>query len=59
MLGYIFLAVSLLAGGAKGYCSKKTGGLIRGYKDSILANALRMLLCTAIAFIGLLMINVL
>lgn len=51
MLGYIFLSVSLLAGGAKGYFGKKTGGLIRGYKDSILANILRMLLCTAIGFL--------
>lgn len=52
-MGYLFLAVSLFAGAAKGYCGKKTSGYVNGYKDAMLANMIRMVLCT---FIGIILI---
>ena len=47
-MGYLFLAISLFAGAAKGYCGKKTSGYVNGYKDAMLANTIRMVLCTLI-----------
>lgn len=47
-MGYLFLAVSLFAGAAKGYCGKKTSGYVNGYRDAMLANTVRMVLCTLI-----------
>lgn len=47
-MGYLFLAISLLAGSAKGYCGKKTSGYVSGYKDAMMANTIRMLLCILI-----------
>ena len=52
-MGYLFLAVALFAGAAKGYCGKKTSGYVNGYRDAMLANTIRMVLCT---LIGLIMI---
>lgn len=52
-MGYLFLAISLIAGAVKGYCGKMTSGYVQGYKDAILANTIRMVLCI---FIGLLLI---
>lgn len=48
MMGYLFLAISLFAGAAKGYCGKKTSGYVNGYRDAMLANTVRMVLCTII-----------
>lgn len=50
-MGYLFLAVSLFAGAAKGYCGKKTSGYVNGYRDAMLANTIRMLLCILIGAI--------
>lgn len=50
-MGYLFLAISLLAGATKGYCGKKTSGYVNGYKDAMLANTIRMVLCTIIGAI--------
>lgn len=47
-MGYLFLAISLLAGSAKGYCGKKTSGYVNGYKDAMMANTIRMILCILI-----------
>lgn len=52
-MGYLFLAVAVLSGATKGYCGKKTSGYVNGYKDSLLANSVRMILCI---LIGLCMI---
>lgn len=51
MMGYLFLAISLFAGVTKGYCGKKTSGYVNGYKDAMLANTIRMVLCTLIGII--------
>ena len=47
-MGCLFLAISLFAGATKGYCGKKTSGYVNGYKDAMLANTIRMVLCTLI-----------
>ncbi len=49
-MGYLFLMIALLAGTIKGYCGKKTGGLIAATKDALLANLIRMGLCILIGF---------
>ena len=53
-MGYLFLSLALLSGATKGFCGKKTSGFIKGTKDSILSNIIRMLLCIAIGFVILL-----
>ncbi len=50
MLGYLFLAISLFAGATKGYCGKQTSSYVNEYKDAMLANTIRMLLCILIGF---------
>lgn len=47
-MGYLFLGISLLCGAAKGFCGKKSSGYLSGYKESTVANILRMLLCIII-----------
>ena len=49
-MGYLFLSLSLLSGTIKGYCGKKISGKTNGYREAVLANTVRMILCT---FIGL------
>lgn len=50
-MGYLFLLVALFAGACKGYCGKKTSGYTNSFSDAILANTIRMLVCTAIGLI--------
>lgn len=50
-MGYLFLLIALFAGVTKGYCGKKTSGYTTGFRDAISANSIRMLLCTAIGFV--------
>ena len=50
-MGYLFLAISLLAGAVKGYCGKRTSGYVNGYRGAMLANTVRMILCTLIGVI--------
>lgn len=50
-MGYLFLGISLFAGLTKGYCGKKTSGCVRSYKDAMLANTVRMVLCILIGFV--------
>ena len=47
-MGYLFLAISLLAGITKGYCGKKTSGYVNGYSGAMLANFVRMFFCIVI-----------
>ena len=54
-MGYLFLALALVAGGTKAYCGKKTSGAITSSSDSMVMNVLRMSLCVVI---GLLLILV-
>lgn len=49
-MGYIYLLLSNLAGAGKGYCGKKLSGHIKGTKDAVLSNTLRMILCIVIGF---------
>ena len=48
MLGYLFLALALLAGVVKGYCGKKSGGTLVLASDAMLVNTVRMLACIII-----------
>ena len=50
-MGYVFLVLALMAGATKGYCGKKTSGFVSGFRDSMLANMIRMLLCIAIGMV--------
>ena len=51
VMGYLFMAISLLAGVVKGYCGKRTSGYVNGYRGAMLANTVRMILCTLIGVI--------
>ena len=50
-MGYLFLALALLAGGVKGYCGKKVSNAITLSSDSMVMNVLRMVLCVVIGFL--------
>ncbi len=50
-MGYLFLAISLFTGVTKGFCGKKTSGFANGFRDAVLVNIIRMLLCVAIGFV--------
>ncbi len=49
-MGYLFLAVSLLAGVTKGFCGKKTGSCTEGFRSAVTVNVIRMLLCVGMGF---------
>ena len=51
MIGYLFVAGALAAGITKGYCGKKTSGVIRSTRATLLFNAVRMLLCIPIGLL--------
>lgn len=48
MMGYVFLFAALMAAITKGYCSKKTSGYVNEYKDAMLFNSIRMVICFVI-----------
>ncbi len=50
-MGYLFLTLALFAGVTKGYCGKKTSGFVASYRDSMLMNSVRMLLCIVISLV--------
>lgn len=50
-MGYLFLVTALFAGATKGFCGKKISGYTSGYRDAMLANTLRMILCIVIGII--------
>ena len=50
-MGYLFLFIALFAGVTKGYCGKKTSGYTNSFSDAILANTIRMILCTVIGLV--------
>lgn len=55
-MGYLFLAISLLAAATKGYCGKMTSGYVQGYKDAMFANTIRMTFCIVIG-LGMILFN--
>lgn len=50
-MGYLFLALSLLACTTKGYCGKKMGNVTKDAKDAMAVNFVRMLLCIVIGIV--------
>ncbi len=47
-MGYLFILLALLFGVTKGYCGKKTSGMITDLSSAVGFNAVRMLLCIPI-----------
>ena len=47
-MGYIFLALSVFAGATKGFFGKKTSSRMEGFRDAMLANTVRMIMCVII-----------
>lgn len=56
-MGYLFLMLAILAGMTKGYCGKRTSGYVKEYRDAMLANSIRMVLCIIIGFVLLIIQN--
>ena len=52
-MGYVFLGIALLCGATKGYCGKKSSGFVTEFRDSMLINLIRMLLCILIGCVVL------
>ena len=52
-MGYIFLFIALIAGGTKGFCGKKVSGIVNGFRDTLVVNCLRMLVCIVIGILVL------
>ena len=50
-MGYLFIVLALLCGVAKGYCGKKTSGVITAFSGAMLFNAVRMLICIPIGLL--------
>lgn len=50
-MGYLFMAISVFAGIAKGYCGKRTSGYVNEYREATLANCVRMILCILIGMV--------
>ena len=50
-MSYLFLALALFAGAAKGFCGKKSSSVLSGIKDMALANVIRMCICMAVGII--------
>ena len=44
-MGYLFLGAALLCGVTKGYCGKRSSGYVTEFRDSLLINLIRMVLC--------------
>ena len=49
-MGYLFLAFANLAGTVKGYCGKRVSDSVKKTSDAMLANFLRMIICSLIGF---------
>lgn len=49
-MGYLFLCLAVLSGATKGFCGKKTSGVVTRNSDTMLVNVLRMLFCVVIGF---------
>ena len=47
-MGYLFLAIALLAGSAKGFCGKRVSRYTATYSDAAFINSLRMVFCAVI-----------
>ena len=48
-MGYIFVVIALLAGSTKGYFGKRISGIVSTHRQSVLVNAVRMLICVFIS----------
>ncbi len=55
MMGYLFLAIALLCGAIKGYCGKKTSGMMKRPSDSFIISLVRMIFCIGIGIITVLL----
>lgn len=51
MIGYLYLAVALFGGLAKGFCGKKTSLDMDTFKDCLFINVAKMLFCAGVGFL--------
>lgn len=49
-MGYLFVAIAVLAGATKGFCGKKISGFTAAPRSAAFSNAIRMVLCIVIGF---------
>lgn len=54
VIGYLFLFLAVFMGALRGYCGKKTSGIIANVTDGLFLHAFRMLLCVGIGAVLLL-----
>ena len=52
ILGYIYVILGVIAGSTKGGVSKLLSGSVKSSADNLFVNAVRMLLCTCIGFVA-------
>ncbi len=52
---YIYLGLSLLAGSAKGFCSKKISNIVKSLKGTFYITMIRMFLCVIIGFFAVIL----
>jgi len=50
-MGYLFIFLALLMGATKGYCGKKTSGVISTLPATMMFNSVRMLICIPIGLL--------
>lgn len=50
-MGYVYLLLSNFFGASKGFCGKKVSTYVKGTRDAVLSNIIRMVLCTVIGFL--------
>ena len=48
-MGYLYLAISLLAGSTKGFMGKRVSTVVSGYRQSVFVNLIRMVICILIS----------
>jgi len=48
-MGYLYLAISLLAGSTKGFMGKRISTEVSGYRQSVFVNLIRMVICILIS----------
>lgn len=51
MIGYLFVLMALVMGATKGYCGKRTSGVITSLPGTMLFNAVRMMICIPIGLL--------
>ncbi len=51
MIGYLYIALAMVAGATKGYCGKRVSSHLVGNSDAALTSFVRMIICTLVGFV--------